>query len=143
MGRLLAARLNCGFLDADDFHPAENIARMKAGIPLDDAAREGWLVALGQELAAREDVVLACSALKWIYREKLRAAAPSLNFILLEPPLDLLQQRISQRAGHFMPPSLLDSQLATLEHGEDFRVIQSAGSPGEVVEIILSLPGIS
>lgn len=131
VGKLLAERLGCEFADADDFHPPENIAKMKAGIPLDDADRAGWLEALGDHLASRENIVLACSALKKIYRDRLRELAGPLEFFVLHVERGILTERIGSR-DHFMPSSLLDSQLATLELGDDVTAIDNS-SPAEEV----------
>ena len=135
VGRLLAERLGCEFADADDFHPPENIAKMKAGIPLDDADRAGWLEALGKHLASRDPIVLACSALKKIYRDRLRELAGPLEFFVLTLDRELLSQRMASRE-HFMPAALLDSQLATLELGGDVVVIENKGPAEEVVDIV-------
>lgn len=135
VGKLLAERLGCEFADADDFHPPENIAKMKAGIPLDDADRAGWLEALGHHLAARDRIVLACSALKKIYRDRLRELAGPLRFFVLTLDRDLLLQRMKSR-DHFMPASLLDSQIATLELGDDVRVIENQASAEEVADLL-------
>ena len=131
VGKLLAERLGCEFADADDYHPPENIAKMKAGIPLDDADRAGWLEALGDHLASRENIVLACSALKRIYRDRLRGMAGPLEFFVLSLDKESLMQRLEAR-DHFMPASLLDSQLATLELGNDVKVIDNTLGAGEV-----------
>ena len=135
VGKLLAERLGCGFADADDFHPPENIAKMKAGIPLDDADRAGWLDALGDHLASCKNIVLACSALKKIYRDRLRELAGPLRFFVLTLDRDLLLQRMKSR-DHFMPASLLDSQIATLELGDDVRVIENKASAEEVADLL-------
>jgi gluconokinase len=140
VGGLLAERLGCAFADADDFHPPENIAKMKAGIPLDDADRAGWLDALGRHLAGESAVVLACSALKRAYRDRLRALAGPLHFMVLVVEKDELVARMKSRE-HFMPASLLDSQLATLELGEDVDVIPNHGELAGVVAPILALLG--
>ena len=131
VGKLLAERLGCEFADADDYHPPDNIAKMKAGIPLDDADRAGWLEALGDHLASRENIVLACSALKRIYRDRLRGMAGPLEFFVLSLDKESLMQRLESR-DHFMPASLLDSQLATLELGNDVKVIDNTLGAGEV-----------
>ena len=131
VGKLLAERLGCEFADADDYHPPENIAKMKAGIPLDDADRAGWLEALGDHLASRENIVLACSALKRIYRDRLRGMAGPLEFFVLSLDKESLMQRLESR-DHFMPASLLDSQRATLELGNDVKVIDNTLGAGEV-----------
>ncbi len=135
VGKLLAERLGCEFADADDFHPPENIAKMKAGIPLDDADRAGWLEALGKHLASRENIVLACSALKKIYRDRLRELAGPLRFFVLTLDRDLLLQRMKSRQ-HFMPASLLDSQLATLELGDDVTIVPNTGRVAEVADLL-------
>ena len=132
IGKLLAEKLGCEFADADDFHPPENIAKMRAGIPLDDADRAGWLEALGRHLAGRDEIVLACSALKKIYRDRLRELAGGIRFIVLTAGRALLEERLAARE-HFMPTSLLDSQLATLELGDDVEVVGNDAPPAEVV----------
>lgn len=131
IGKLLAERLGCEFADADDFHPPENIAKMKAGIPLDDADRAGWLEALGKHLASRGDIVLACSALKKIYRDRLRELGGTLEFFVLDVERPVLTERMKAR-NHFMPASLLDSQLATLELGDDVTVVDNRLPADEV-----------
>ncbi|MBB3897028.1 gluconokinase [Roseococcus suduntuyensis] len=113
-GAALAEALSLPFADADAFHPAGNIAKMQAGIPLTDADRWPWLDALGAWLAAQPGVV-ACSALRRAYRDRLREAAPGLRLIYLEGAPDLIAARQAARPGHFMPASLMDSQFATLE----------------------------
>ncbi|PPJ24779.1 gluconokinase [Nocardia nova] len=117
--RLLAARLDLPFADADDFHPPANIAKMTAGIALSDADREPWLMSVSHWLRDRhlrgDGGVVACSALKRRYRDILRSAAPETVFLLLIADRETLSERISRRHGHYMPVSLLESQLATLE----------------------------
>lgn len=113
VGAALADALGMPFTDGDALHPAANVAKMSAGIPLTDEDRAPWLDAIGAVLAAGP-VVVACSALKRAYRDRLRTAAPDLQLVYLEADRDVLRDRMSQRT-HFMPPSLLDSQLATLE----------------------------
>ena len=120
LGGMLAAELHCPFLEGDSFHPDANVAKMRAGEPLDDADRWPWLDALGaaagKAAAMRGRVVVACSALKHSYRDRLAAAidAPTL-FVLLEASAEELERRMGNRPGHYMPKSLLDSQLQTLE----------------------------
>lgn len=114
----LAARLGCPWLDADDLHPAANIAKMAAGAPLDDDDRRPWLDAVGRRMAedcAAGDLVVACSALKRAYRDHLRAACPAAVFLHLHGDRAILAARAGARPGHFMPAELLQSQLATLE----------------------------
>ncbi|WBO24558.1 gluconokinase [Sphingomonas abietis] len=120
LGRMLAAQLGCAFLEGDDFHSAENVAKMRASIPLTDEDRWPWLDRLGAASgeAATSDglVVTACSALKRVYRERLAGAAhiPTV-FVMLETNAQELTRRLGNRPGHYMPPSLLTSQLQTLE----------------------------
>lgn len=140
IGRLLAEKLGCEFADADGFHPPENIAKMSAGVPLTDEDRAGWLDALGRHLAAHDSIVLACSALKQAYRDRLRALAGELRFVVLIADRAILRERLDERqseGSHFMPASLLDSQLATLELGADVEVVRNDGAAAEVVDRIL------
>jgi gluconokinase len=118
VGRLIAGEIGAKFIDGDDLHPEANIAKMAAGKPLDDADREPWLEAIAEEFAraGEESLVVACSALKKSYRETIRQADPSVRFVFLEGPREVLAARLAARSsGHFMPPSLLQSQLETLE----------------------------
>ncbi len=114
VGALLAAQLGMPFIDGDALHPAANKRKMAAGIALDDADRAPWLDAIAQALA-RAPAVIACSALKRRYRDRLRMAAPDLNFVYLAGSRALLAQRVGRRRHEFMPPELLDSQIALLE----------------------------
>ena len=122
VGRALAARLAVPFQEGDDLHPAANIAKLRAGVPLDDADRAPWLAAVADWIAARPvkgGGVVSCSALRRAYRDRLRAAGgATLRMILLDPPEATLRERLAKRQGHFMPASLLASQLATLERPE-------------------------
>jgi gluconokinase len=118
VGVALAARLGLRFVDADELHPAANVEKMAAGIPLTDEDRWPWLDAVGAVLATG-DVVVACSALRRVYRDRLRDAAPGLILVYLHGDRELLAERMGHRPGHFMPASLLDSQLATLEPPAD------------------------
>lgn len=112
----LAQRLRVPYGEADDFHPQANIDKMSAGIPLDDRDREPWLDAIGDWLAAHADgAVASCSALKRSYRDRLRHHAPNVTFLHLAGSPEVLARRMAGRPGHFMPPALLASQLATLE----------------------------
>lgn len=119
LGRRLADALGWPFLEGDDLHPPANVAKMHAGHPLDDADRAPWLAAIGQWMdrliADNRSGVISCSALKRIYRDALRGHDRNVRFILLQVGRDELQRRLDARSGHFMPASLLDSQLATLE----------------------------
>ena len=116
VGMQLATRLGVPFEDADALHPESNVAKMAAGTPLTDEDRAPWLRVVGQRLAESEaGLVIACSALKRAYRDAIRAAAPDAVFVLLTVDKSTLADRVSNRSGHFMPVSLLDSQLETLE----------------------------
>lgn len=142
-GELLAHRLGWPFLDADDVHPAANIAKMIAGVPLTDADREPWLRAIAAWLARGygdgESAVVACSALKRSYRDLLRAAAPGLRLVYLTGDPDLLSQRVAHRRGHFFPIRLLHAQLRDLEvpgADEDPIVVDAAGPPEKIVDSV-------
>ena len=119
IGAAIAARSGGRLIEGDSFHPEANIAKMSAGIPLDDEDRAGWLDSLCDELrrtlAAGQRPVLTCSALKRKYRERLRAATPGLGFVFLELTPAVAADRVAHRPGHFMPSTLIDSQFATLE----------------------------
>jgi gluconokinase len=119
VGRQLAQLLGTDFLEGDELHSGQNVARMAAGIALTDEDRQGWLETLAGRLAeARAQgrgLVISCSALKRSYRDILRSGAPDLLLIHLRGDYDLLATRMASRAGHYMPSSLLDSQFATLE----------------------------
>lgn len=145
IGAALAAALQVPFVEGDAFHPAENVAQMAAGIPLTDAARRPWLLALATQLwVARTDghgVVLACSALKRSYRDLLRNGDDTIRFILLTGDVALLRARLEARSGHYMPATLLDSQLATLElPGADERswTFDARESPESIVATIVA-----
>jgi gluconokinase len=117
VGAAVAQRLGVPFADADDFHPPANIAKMKAGIPLDDDDRYPWLEAIGRWLAerCREGGVMSCSALKRKYRDQLRRHCPQTEFVHLSGSPEVIAARQASRPGHFMPASLMASQFATLE----------------------------
>jgi len=132
----LAAQMGGVFLDADDFHPPANKAKMAAGHPLTDDDRWGWLdainAALRKEVVAGRLVFTACSALKQIYRDRLSAGLPGLRFIYLKGSKELIRERLNHRTNHFMTAALLDSQFATLEEPTD-AVTVSIEPPLEVV----------
>lgn len=117
VGAALASALGVEFVEGDAFHPPENVARMAAGTPLTDADRAGWLRTLAAHIAqaAPRGVVVSCSALKRSYRDVLRGGSAVLRFVWLDLPRAELEARMARRTGHYMPASLLDSQLATLE----------------------------
>ena len=145
IGALLAERLGWPFADADGFHPPENVAKMAAGIPLTDADRWPWLDAIAAHIdAARkagQPVVVACSALRRAYRERLRAGHGDLLFLHLSGAPEVIAARQAARQGHFMPPSLMASQFATLEDTvaePDAVTVSVKASPHEVVEAALA-----
>lgn len=141
VGRALAAEMGWRFLDADDFHPEANVARMRAGVPLTDADRWPWLDRLAAESAAinarGEHAVLACSALRQAYRERL-ARGGDVRFVYLKGDRATIAPRLGARAGHYMPASLLDSQLATLEEPADAIIVDIRLSIEEQVAAIRS-----
>ncbi len=129
------------FAEADRFHPAANIEKMTAGIPLEDADRWPWLGDLSAWMASQaregQSTVIACSALKRSYRDLLRKGPPSLDFVHLDGDPDVIRARMSHRKGHFMPTSLLESQLATLEPlepDEQGIVVDLALPADEIIE---------
>ncbi|MEU0937683.1 MULTISPECIES: gluconokinase [unclassified Embleya] len=133
VGRLLAAELRVPYADADDFHPPANIAKMSAGIPLDDVDRAPWLDSIGEWLAAhaRSGGVVGCSALKRAYRDRLRRVAPEVVTLHLVGDRALIAARLHERTGHFMPETLLDSQFADLQALEpDERGLALDVAPG-------------
>jgi carbohydrate kinase (thermoresistant glucokinase family) len=116
VGRLLARHLELPFIEGDELHPPRNVELMASGIALTDEDRAGWLDAVAAELARRpEGAVASCSALRRRYRDRLRWAVPALRFVHLRGDRAVLEERLAQRRGHYMPPTLLDSQLQTLE----------------------------
>ncbi|ANY87294.1 MULTISPECIES: gluconokinase [Pseudomonas] len=141
VGAAIASTSGGRLIEGDAFHPAENIQKMSAGIPLNDDDRAGWLVRLGQELQAvlkaGERPILTCSALKRRYRETLRQAVPGLGFVFLELCPDEAEKRVLARPGHFMPASLIDSQFAALEppHGEPLTLTLDATQPIQALAV--------
>jgi len=139
VGRALASLLGWPFLEGDEFHPPENIAKMAAGIPLRDEDRLPWLDTIAERIAEErakgQPVVVSCSALKRRYRDRLRAGAPRVLFLHLAGDRDLILGRMSQRTGHYMPTSLLDSQFADLEplQADELAVICDIGPEPEEI----------
>ena len=142
----LAERLGWPVADADDFHPPANVAKMRAGTPLTDEDRRPWLATIRAWLEAADgNVVVTCSALRRAYRDVLRGppdqgAEPRVRFVHLHGSRELLAARMGARQGHFMPLTLLDSQLATLEPlqpNEDGVVVDIDASPEQIVEAAL------
>jgi gluconokinase len=145
-GRALAAALGWDFADADDYHSAENVALMRSGTPLDDARRAPWLASLRAEIERRlaegRPLVLACSALRQAYRDALWADRPRMRLVFLHGPRELLAERLTGRAGHFMPATLLDSQLATLEAPADAVRIEIADTTAAQVAKVRAALGL-
>lgn len=141
IGARLARALDVPFIDGDDLHPAANVERMAAGIPLTDEDRRPWLLAIAARLRdasrAGQGLVVACSALKRRYRDLLRSAGDqAVRFVYLKGNRTLLAERITQRRGHYMPAALLDSQLAALEEpapDEDAWVCDIGATPDAIV----------
>ena len=140
VGTLIADRLGWPFTDADSLHPAGNVAKMHAGLPLTDADRQPWLAAVTARiegyLEAGQSAVLACSLLKRRYRDEVTAGRPSVRIVFLDVSRDALTARLRGRHGHFFPAALLNSQLAILEPpqpGERLLVVAETGQPPAVI----------
>jgi carbohydrate kinase (thermoresistant glucokinase family) len=147
-GIALASALDVSFEDADPLHSEANRAKMNAGTPLTDEDRWTWLDAVGGRFAAHEHdgLVVACSALRRVYRDRIRTIAPGVLFVHLHGSRDLLASRANARTGHFMPPALLESQLATLEElepDEAGMVVDVDKMPDEIVREILERLGVA
>jgi gluconokinase len=138
IGAALARELGWRFIDADDYHPPQNVAKMKAGIPLEDADRWPWLARLNKLLKEEENAVLACSALKQSYRERLAQGIAAFTTVYLHGSAELIRARMATRAHRYMPAALLDSQLATLEPPTDAIAVDVAGQPDRCVAQIVS-----
>jgi gluconokinase len=148
IGEALASRLNWPFHDGDSFHPPANVEKMRQGIPLNDTDRRPWLEAIREFMqhshARNQNAVIACSALKSTYRDLLLQSEPWVRFIWLHGPRELIAERMQSRSDHFMPPSLLESQLNTLEPPANALVADISPSPDTIVETILSqLQGVN
>ncbi|MDE1951048.1 MAG: gluconokinase [Burkholderiales bacterium] len=148
LGRALAAALAVGYVEGDEWHPPRNVALMAAGTPLTDADRADWLATLAGRLgaaqAAGQGLVLACSALKRSYRDRLRQGAPGLRFVFLHGSPELLARRLEERRGHYMPATLLQSQLDTLEPpGADEQPISVAIEWPPAQQLAAALAGLS
>lgn len=140
IGSRLAEALGGRFAEGDRFHPPENISRMSTGLPLRDEDRWGWLDAIATEISEAErqgeTLVVACSALKRVYRDRLRLASRQLRFVYLEIDRDAAAARVAARKGHFMPASLIDSQFAALEPprpDEDALTLDAVDDPAKLV----------
>lgn len=145
VGELLAQRLGWEFEEGDSLHPPANVAKMAAGHPLTDADRWPWLRRIGEwmddEVRAGRSGVVACSALKRSYRDLLREGRPQVSFLCLGGQKDTIHDRLSRRHGHFMPPSLLDSQFGALQPLADDEpgvTVDVAGTPEEIAAAALA-----
>jgi len=144
IGKILAKRITASFADADDYHSAANKAKMAAGHPLTDEDRQPWLETLNslllQWFEAGKGGVLACSALKDVYRKTLVRGLPpnAFYFVLLEGSKQLIAERLAERKNHYMNPDLLDSQFATLEPPADALRITNDRAPNLVVDEIMN-----
>jgi gluconokinase len=146
VGALLAGRLGWRFADADDFHPAANVAKMRARIPLTDADRWPWLRVIGawmdERIAEHESAVVTCSALKRSYRHLLLDGRPQAQMVFLAPDREVLARRLAARHGHFFPEQLLGSQFTDLEPPQpDERVLTvvPAATPEATADAIVAL----
>ncbi|HEX6527907.1 MAG TPA: gluconokinase, GntK/IdnK-type [Streptosporangiaceae bacterium] len=137
VGRLLADRLGMDYADADDFHAADAIAKMRQGFPLTDTDRGPWLGRVGTWLRDRREGVVSCSALRRSYRDRLRGFAPDCFFLHLSGAADVVVARVRDRNGHFMPASLVASQYSELEplDGDELGTTVDLGlAPSEIVD---------
>lgn len=146
VGSLLASQLGWTFADADDFHPASNIERMRRGIPLNDEDRWPWLKRLRSEIdrwiADGRNVVLACSALKRSYRQELDAG-PAVRFVYLKGSAALITERLRSRHGHFADEHILAGQFADLEEPQDAITVDISGTPEQIVGEIRQKLGVA
>ena len=142
VGRALADELGARFVDGDDLHPSANVEKMAAGVPLTDDDRMPWLATVGAELGSDARIVIACSALRRVYRDAIRESEPRVLFAELTASRDELVRRMGERGAHFMPASLLTSQLESLEELQDDEsgvMIESTGGIDTTVERIRKL----
>ncbi len=140
VGKLLAEKLGVDFYDADHYHPRENVAKMEKGEPLTDEDRWPWLQTLNTQMRewSENGAILGCSALKAEYRTVLQAGLPHLRWVHLSGSRELILARMQARTDHFMPASLLDSQIATLEAPDDALVVDIDKQPVDIVDEILT-----
>jgi gluconokinase len=140
VGSLLAQKLGWQFADADDFHPAANVEKIRRGIPLDDSDRAPWLAALRNAIlhwnVEGQNAVLACSALKRKYRDRL--SVDGVRFVYLEGDFELIEQRLRSRAGHFASDSILKSQFEDLEKPDGAITVEIDKSPEAIVSEIIA-----
>jgi gluconokinase len=139
VGKRLALDLGWRFLEGDDFHSPQNLEKLRQGKPLSDEDRKPWLEAIREAIRASiergENMVVACSALKETYRRMLEISE-QINFVYLKATLSLIQERLKNRAGHFMNPNLMQSQFDTLEEPEEALQIDAGLTPTEIVQVI-------
>ena len=145
IARALADRLQWRFIDADDFHSAANIAKMSAGVPLSDEDRAPWLARVGAEIrASQSDTVVACSALRRVYRQELRESASDVRFVYIALTVEAARQRLLKRRGHFVDERIIESQFATLEVPDagEALTVDGRNSAAEIVSAIISEFGL-
>ncbi len=150
VARGIAARMHWLFAEGDDFHPEANVAKMHSGVPLTDEDRWPWLDRIGAWISEQDahgrSAVITCSALRRLYRDVLREGRPQVRFCQVTAPAHLIEGRLAHRTGHYMPPSLLGSQLQTLEPlqpDEPGAVVSGMGDPDEVVAAALRALGLT
>lgn len=137
LGEPLARRLGWRFIDGDDYHPAANVEKMAAGIPLEDEDRWPWLDRLNEALRKEENAVVACSALKESYRRRLLAGLPGCRIVHLRGSIALIRERVARRKHRYMPASLLESQFQALEPPAGAIEVDVSANPEECVAAIL------
>ena len=137
IGELVAQRLGWRFIEGDEYHPRENVAKMTAGIPLEDADRWPWLDALNRRLRGERDAIVTCSALKESYRRRLLEEIADARIVYLQAPKALIAERVAKRKHKYMPASLLDSQFAALEPPRGAIDIDVSRDPEKSVEAIV------
>jgi len=139
VGNLLAQQLGWRFFEGDDFHSPDNIQKLRRGEPLSDEDRKPWLEAIREAIRAAidrgENAVIACSALKKSYRKVLQMGG-QVDFVYLKASMSLIEERLKNRVGHFMNPSLIQSQFATLQEPGEGLKIDAGLSPAEIVQVI-------
>ena len=146
VAKLFAAKTGAAFFEGDDFHPPENVTKMRSGIPLTDEDRVAWLLALRKIISDSLDQnifsVLTCSALKAKYREQLRADDARVQFVHLTGSREIIEARLKQRSGHFMPPTLLDSQFTILEPPTGALTFSCEKFPEGIVAELIQVLGV-
>ncbi|PSF35240.1 gluconate kinase [Aphanothece hegewaldii CCALA 016] len=139
IGQLLSKKLGWPFYDGDDFHPPENVAKMRQGIPLTDEDRHSWLSTLRSLIEQHQNGIIACSSLKESYREFLQGDRSDLVWIYLKGSYEEILERMQHRTNHFMKPQMLRSQFATLEEPKNALVIDISLSPEKIIEQIVAI----